>query len=166
MALTVDELRTREAAQLEELVAGVMAARRAGDRATLDGALAALVDFKARTPFPDLQAEAEMARSAAVAELSAVALEELARIADRATAAGSGFKVATMIAESGKKDLLFPALAATAARGVELLDQFRDAIATVRESLDDIDELGDVPNAVEAVREAFRELQAAVRSAS
>ncbi len=102
MALTVDELRTREAAQLEELVAGVMAARRAGDQATLDGALAALVDFKARTPFPDLQAEAEMARSAAVAELSAVALEELARIADRATAAGSGFKAATMIAESGK----------------------------------------------------------------
>ncbi len=128
MALTTDELRSRDAATLETLVARLMAARRADDTDELDSALQTLVDFRARTPFDELQTAAAKARSAAAEDISKVALDKLSEVADRAAAAGAGFKAAAMIAESGKKELLFPTLAGTAARGLELLKQFREAV--------------------------------------
>ena len=106
MALTTDELRSQEAAKLEILISELMAARRADDVGKLDATLDNLVDFITRTPFQDLQSEARNARTAAATNISKVALEELSKIADRATAAGAGFKAAAMIAESGKKELL------------------------------------------------------------
>lgn len=159
MPLTVDELRTQHAAILERLVAQLMAAVRSGDEDEREAALDALVDFGAMTSFPTLQLEAAKARDAAAAQLAEVALEELSKISDQATAAGAGFKAATMIAESGKKELLFPALAATTARSLQLIAQFQTAIESVKENVDDMDELGDVPDALSAVLEAVTKLK-------
>lgn len=165
MALTVDELRTQHAAILELRVAQLMAAKRSGDSDELDAALDSLVDFRAMTPFPGLQLEAAKARDAASSEIAEVALEELAKISDQATAAGAGFKAAAMIAESGKKELLFPALAATAARGLELIRQFQAAIDSVKENVDDVEELGDVPDALKGVVDAVTELKKKIEAA-
>ncbi len=155
MALTVDELRTRDAARLEELVSRLMAARRAEDQSEFDQASETIIDFRSRTPFPELKLEAAKAREAASAEISKIALEELAKIADKMTAAGAGFKAAAMVAENGKKDLLFPTLAATAARGLELFKEFQEAVEAVKNNVESIEELGDVPKAIESVLEAF-----------
>ena len=51
------------------------------------------------------------------------------------------------------------ALAGTAARGLELLKQFREAVDAVKDNIDDVQELGDVPQAVEGVLEAFSNLK-------
>jgi len=159
MALTQDELRARDAAKLERLVAQLMAARRSDNTGKLDRALDALVDFRSRTPFPELQNQATGARSAATEGVMRDALEGLADIAERASAAGAGFKAAAMIAESGKKELLFPTLAATAARGLELVKQFKDAVEAVKANIHDVGELGDVPQAVDGVLDAFNSLK-------
>lgn len=159
MALTSDELRTQQAAKLDLLVAELMAAKRSGNLNTLDKALEALVDFRAATPFPDLQVDAAKARHAASEEIAETALTELAALADRASGAGAGFKAAAMVAESGKKELLFPALAAATARGLELTQHFQAALASVEATVGSIDELGEVPDAVKALKEAFDTLK-------
>lgn len=165
MALTTDEMMTLDAAKLERLVSELMAATRAGDPGAFDTASQALVDFRARTPFPDLKTEAARAREAAAAQLSSVALAELAKIADRMTSAGAGFKAAAMVAENGKKELLFPTLAATAARGLELFKQFKEALEKVEQTVGGVDELGDVPGAIEDVLAAFEGLKSKVDAA-
>lgn len=159
MPLTVDELRTKHAALLEHLVADLMAAVRSGDPDEMDVALDSLVDYRAMTPFPGLQLEAAKARDAASSSLAEVALEELSRISDEATRAGAGFRAAATIAESGKKELLFPALAASTARSLQLMTQFQAAIESVGENVADISELGEVPAALNGVLEAVTELQ-------
>lgn len=159
MALTVDELRIRPAALLELRVAELMAATRTGSTVEIDRALEAMVDFSARTPFPTLQAEALNARNAAAGGIAAVALEELANIADRATEAGAGFKAAAMIAETGKADLLFVTLAATTARGLELIKQFQVAIDAVQAGVEAVDGIGDVSDAVDAIRATLESLK-------
>ena len=166
MPLTVDELRIQQAATLELRVAELMAATRTGEAKAIDRALEAMVDFSARTPFPALQAEALNARNAASGGIAAVALEELAKIADRATEAGAGFKAAAMIAETGKAELLFPTLAATTARGLELIKQFEVAIDAVRAGVEAVDGIGDVGDAVETLRAALESLQDTLEDAS
>ena len=159
MALTQDELRALDAAKLESLVSQVMAATRAGNTADLDRALDALVDFRARTPFPELQTEAAKARSAAAETVASTALAQLAAIAEGMSAAGAGFKAAAMIAENGQKELLFPSLAGTAARGLELVKQFKDAVEAVRTNVANVSELGQIPAAVDGLLEAFNSLK-------
>ena len=59
MALTDDELKALDTATLERLVAQLMTAIRSRNIAKLDRALDAMVDFSARTPFPELGPEPE-----------------------------------------------------------------------------------------------------------
>jgi len=165
MSLTVDELRIQQAATLELRVAELMAAVRTGDAPTIDPALEALVDFSAQTPFPALQTEALAARNAASAGLADVALEELAKIADRTTEAGAGFKAAAMIAETGKAELLFPTLAATTARGLELIKQFQVAIEAVEAGVESVDGIGDVADAVDTIRGTLESLKSTLDDA-
>ena len=165
MALTKDELRAQDAAKLESLISQLMVARRADNTEDLDRAFAALVDFRSRTPFPKLQTQAAKARLAAAEEVSATALKELADIAERVSSAGAGFKAAAMIAESGKKDLLFPTLAGTAARGLELVKQLKEAVESVKANLENVDELGDVPQAVDDLFDAFNSLKEKLEAA-
>lgn len=159
MALTRDELETLHAANLERLVAELMAATRTGDIDALDTALDALVDFQAATPFPVLQLEAARARGAASAAIAGEALAELADVAEEVKVAGAGFKAAAKVAETGKVELLFPALAAASASGLELIRQFQTALDTVTASVDDVAELGDVPEAVQSLVDAFEHLK-------
>lgn len=164
MPLTVDELRVKQAADLQRLIARLMSARRPDGPGRLDQALEDLVNFGARTPFQALQMAAERARSAAAGEIAAVALEELAAVADRATGAGAGFKAAAMVAESGKAELLFPALAGAAAHSVEVMKRFQDAIDAVRDTVNDVDELGDVPAALDDTLAALQGLSDSLES--
>ena len=75
------------------------------------------------------------------------------------SAAGAGFKAAALIAENGQKELLFPSLAGTAARGLELVKQFKDAIEAVKANIENVSELGDVPQAVDGLFDAFNSLK-------
>ena len=111
MALTDDELKALDTATLERLVAQLMTAIRSRNIAKLDRALDAMVDFSARTPFPELQVQAAKAQSAASKTIAEEALAELSAIADQMGSAEAGFKAAAKVAESGKKELLFPTLA-------------------------------------------------------
>ena len=166
MALTEDELRIVDATKLELLVANVMAAKRTNTVTELDRAFDELVDFQAATPFPDLQLEAAKARAAASRAVAKDALADLAEIAERTAIAGAGFKAAAQIAASGKKELLFPALASASAISLELITQFQEAIDAVEASVENVEELGDVPDAVSSVVEALQALKEKVKAAA
>lgn len=164
MFLTEEELLTIDTAKLEALVARIQAAVARKDATKFDSASSALIDFVARTSFPSLQTKARKARGAAANALATGALDDLAKISEHAAAAGAGFKAAAMIAETGKKELLFPALAATAAHGLELLNQFKEAVDKVTSTIDDVADLGDVPGALDDVLQAFGGLKDAVEA--
>ena len=153
MALTDAELQAKDAARLESLIGQLMAARRTGNPDDLERALGAIGTF--RTTFNDLRLRAERARMAATAAISSTALAQLADIAEGLSSAGAGFKAAAMIAENGQKDLLFPTLAGTAARGLELAKQLKAAVEAVRTNVANVSELGEIPGAVDGVLEAF-----------
>ena len=157
MALTDAELKAKDAARLESLIAQLMAARRTGNPDDLQGALGAIGIF--RTTFADLRRRAERARMDATEAISSTALAKLADIADGLSSAGAGFKAAAMIAENGQKDLLFPTLAGTAARGLELATQLKAAVEAVKANVANVSELGDVPAAVNGLLAAFNSLK-------
>lgn len=162
MSLTREELLTLDAAKLEALVARIQAAVARKDQNNFDRASSALTDFIARTPFDTLQTKARNAQSAAAGFLSTGALDDLAKISEHAAAAGAGFKAAAMIADTGKEELLFPALAATAAHGLELLNQFKEAIDKVKSTIGNVADLGSVPSALDDVLQALGGLKNAI----
>ena len=159
MALTKEQVRLQQASTLRALIARLIAAKEGDDLDELASALQAMVDFQAGTPFEALQAEAAQARNDAAEEIAAEALEALARTADRVRGAAADFKTAATIAEKGEKNLLFPALATAAAQGLELMKQFQAAIEAVQQNIANVDELGDVPDAVKGVFSAFEALK-------
>lgn len=159
-------LQARDAAKLEALISQLMTAVRTENTSQLDRVLDAMVDFSARTPFPELQIQAAKAQSAASKTIVEEALLELAEIADGLTAAGAGFKAAAMIAENGKEELLFPALAGAAERGLELVKEFQNAVQAVRENVGDTDNLHKITQALEELLKAFNSLKKKVGAAS
>ena len=113
--------------------------------------------------FPPLQIEAAKARSAAAEIVASTALAQLSDIAAGLSSAGAGFKAAAMIAENGQKDLLFPTLAGTAARGLELATQLKAAVEAVKANVANVSDLGDVPDAVDGLLKAFKSLKEKVK---
>ena len=166
MALTVDEMRIRDTAQLEGLIAEVMVAKRDGNNKEINDALDALNDFITKTPVIELQNRANDAVRAADADLINVALSELAEIAAKLNPTGEVFKSAAQIAASGKAELLFPRLAATAAHSLEIFSELQDAIDKLKAIPANINSFGNVPDALNKVKVALTELQDKVKNAT
>lgn len=165
MALTVDEMKIRDTAQLEGLIADVMVAKRSGDRDNIKAALDTLNDFITQTPFVELQSRANDAVSAADAALLNVALSELAEIAAKLDPTGEVFKSAAQIATSGKAELLFPRLAATASHSLEIFTELQDTISKLEAMPANVNSFKDVPRALVNVQDALTNLQEKVKQA-
>jgi hypothetical protein len=166
MPLTVEEMRMADTARLEKLVADIMVAKRSAVQTKIDDALDALNDFITDTPFIDLQKSAnDTLKAADVAQIE-VALGELAAIAAKLDPAGEAFKSAAKIAASGKAELLFPRLAATASQSLEIFTELQNAATKLSAIPANVNSLKDLPDAIIAVKTALVALQAKVRTAS
>ena len=91
---------------------------------------------------------------------------DLSEIVAKLSPAGQIFKDAAQIANTGKKELLFPRLAATTAQALEQFTALKTALDSVAESVDDIGELGDIPDAAKNVLDALKTLKDSVKESS
>jgi hypothetical protein len=163
MTLSVEELRIQHKAMLELLITDIMAARRIGNDDQINASLEAIADFRLDTPFLELQKRAKEAREVATHQIREAALNELAEIAARLGSAGETFKSASHIAATGRKDLLFPRLAATASQTLETFSQLETAVKAVEENVESAEELGDIPDAFKAAKNALEDLKGKVK---
>jgi len=163
MTLSVEELRFQHKAILEVLIADIMAARRTGKDDEINAALEAIGEFRLDTPFIELQKRAKEVREVATHGIIEAALNELAEIAASLGSAGETFKSASHIAATGRKELLFPRLAATASQTLETFAQLETAVKAVEEKLESTDELGVIPDALKTVRSALEDLKEKIK---
>lgn len=163
MTLSVEELKNQHTAKLEVLIADIMAARRTDNDNKINSALEAIGEFRLDTPFPELQKRAKEAREVATHEIREAALTELAEIAARLSSAGETFKSVSHIAATGRKELLFPRLAATASQTLETFSQLETAVKAVEEKIESADELGDIPDALKTVKNALENLREKIK---
>ena len=156
MSLTNRQRKAQARAELEALTANLMSARRREDAAAVEAARQALITFN--TPFPDLNREAEDAVAAAILVNLNDALDDLAIIAARLGPFGDVLKTAQEVARQGKKELLIPRLAASAAQALELFTVLRQAADTISEQLDAAGEANDLAGVESALGNVLDEL--------
>ena len=164
MALTSDEQKSTDSAELEELIANLMMTLREDDSIAREEALDALIDFRSRTVVPELRQRAAEARAAGANALMAQGLTDLRAVATKLDPFASVFADAAAIAATGKKELLFPRLAATASTMLQVVTELKDAAAKVRAQVTGVDELGDVPGALDELQVALEKLQDSVKA--
>ena len=162
MALTDTEQKSADAAELEELIAELMspapgqrqprALSRARRAARIQGAHARAAAARAR--HRGAHGRYERAYSGGTAR-AAYGRNELAPLTNV-------FADAAAIAASGKKELLFPRLAATASTMLQVVTELKDAAEKVKAQVGNVNELGDVPLALETVQAALVKLQAGI----
>ncbi len=165
MPLTPAEKIMNETARLEELIAALMVTMRGNDNVKKRAALNALTDFGTETLDPALRERADDARAAGANTLMAAGLRELADITTRLSPLGATFEQATHIAVTGKKDLLFPRLAASASTMLQVVTELEAATKAVKNQVGNVNELGDVPAAIENVKSALETLRTRVKQA-
>lgn len=165
MALTVDEMRMADTARLEKLIADIMLARRSGRHDRVDGALDALNAFITRTPFIDLQQQANTTLKIADIEQIDVSLTQLAELAARLVPAGEVFKSAAKIAASGKTELLFPRLAATASQTLEIFSELQATVDRLAALPENANSLNGFRDAIGAVNKSLVALQDKIKAA-
>lgn len=159
MPLTPQEQRTVDAAKLDQLIASLMEALRGGNAAAKEAALIALADFRTATLDDQLADRAGAARVAGSSKIIADALEKRAQVAKSLAPLGEVFADAARIGASGKKELLFPRLAASASTMLEMVQQLQATADKVKQGLANVNELGDVPDALNTVQSALETLK-------
>jgi hypothetical protein len=165
MLLTAQEQeRIVESAKLDQLIAGAILALRGGNDAARQAALIALADFRTATLDLELRDRASAARAAAADTMINDALKLRANVAQNLTPLGEVFDAVALIAASGKKHLLFPRLAASASILLETVQQLQATVEKVRHQLAavEIDDLGDVQDAITADRTALEQLNSKI----
>ena len=160
--LTDAEQKRADAAELEELIANLMAALRRDDSLARQAALNALIDFRGRTLVTELRQRAAEARAAGANQLMAEGLRDLRAAAAKLEPFATVFADAAGIAETGKKELFFPRVAATASTMLEIVNELKDAAEKVQAHVNAVDELGDVPAALAQVQGALENLRTRV----
>lgn len=161
--MTDDELWLRDKARLELLISELMEVVHGNAGGSPSEQLDRLTAFMSKTTFEDLQEQASKAHDAASSDSIEQAQADLSKIVAKLSPAGQIFKDAAQIAKSGKKELLFPRLAATTAQALEQFSALKKAIDSVAESVDDIEELGDIPDAAKNVLDALKTLKDSVK---
>lgn len=159
MALTAEERKRVEAADLEKLIAGLMKAMREQDHPARDAALDALNAFRTTSTDPDLGVAALNAANSASGIALTQGLAKLRKIAGEMSPLTDVFADAANIAKNGKKELFVPRLAATAATMLETATAIKEAAEKVKTQVGSVDELGDVPDALDKVLAALQTLQ-------
>jgi hypothetical protein len=141
-----------------------MTTLRENDSAARGEALDALSDFRGRTMVVELRDRAAEARLVASNALMAQGLGELRAVAAKLSPFTNVFTDAASIAATGKKELLFPRLAATAGTMLQLVTDLKDAASAVKAKVKSVDELGDVPGALDQLQVALEKLQDSVKA--
>jgi hypothetical protein len=159
MTFSERERRAADNAELERLIAALMSALRGADASAKGAALTALTDFRTQTLFPELRDRAAEARAAGANALMDEALKELAAVAGRLNPLAAAFADAATIAASGKKELLFPRIAASAGTALEIVAEMEKTAEAVKAKLRDVRELGDLPAALKDARVALKALK-------
>jgi len=160
------EARLRDETRLEEAITKARSAVLSGSDDEIDAALTELNDFRFSTPFVELQQRAQSIHEKLSNGLVDDALEEMNEVVTELQPAGKIFKDAADIADSGKKELLIPRLAATAEHALSVFKSLQDAVEKVGDALDDVDELGDIPDALKGANDALATLKEAVATAA
>ena len=159
MALTAAERKSVETAELEKLTADLMKAMRENNSPGRQAALDALLQFSTRATDPELAQGALDTGDAVAGALMKEGLAKLRKIAGEMAPLTAVFADAANIAKTGKKELFIPRLAATAATLLETVTAIKEAADKVKTEVDSIDELGDVPDALDKVVAALENLQ-------
>lgn len=162
MTWTQQERKAADAADLDQRVAALMQALRGGSDHAREAALTALTDFADDTVFPDLAARARAARAEGANTLIGEALAKRASVAGQLAPLGEVFAAAALIASSGKKELLFARLAASASAMLETMQALQAAAEKVRQAVGGVDRLGEVPAAIQTVTAALEALNAKI----
>lgn len=166
MALTTDEMRMADTARLEKLIADIMVAKRCGVQDEIDVALDSLNAFITKTPFIELQKRANDTLQAANILQLEVSLGELAELADNLVPAGETFKSAAKIAASGKTELLFPRLAATASQNLEIFTELQATVDKLSVLPGNVNSLNGFSAAISVVNKALADLRDKIKGAA
>jgi hypothetical protein len=159
MPLTPEQ-RARDAARLESLIADSMAALAAKDLQAKADALIALTDYQATTTDIALIRRAEESRAAAANNLVDAGLTALRAIAARLDPLGATLAECALIARDGKANLLFPRVAASADHMLQVVTELQETADKLKETAGNAQKLGDVPDAIKAVKTALEQLKA------
>lgn len=159
MALTAEE-KAVDTARLERLIMECMAALRGTDAQAKADALDALTDFQTSTTDMALIQRAASARAAGANQVMEAALKQLTTIVSGLDPLGSALADAAAIAKSGKAELLFPRLAASAETMLQLVTELKKTADTLKKTAANVKKLGDVPDAIDAVKTALDALKA------
>jgi hypothetical protein len=151
--------RARETALLEKLIADCTAALAGQDPQAKADALIALTDFQTLTTDPALIRRAEEVRAAAAQDTMTNALKKLAAIAARLDPLGATLADCAKIAKDGKANLLFPRVAASAEHMLQITRELQKTAESLKTSLDNVNKLSDVPDAIQAVATALEQLK-------
>ena len=164
MPVTLEQ-RARDAARLESLIADSMTALAAKDLQAKAEALLALTDYQTTTTDVALIRRAEDARAAAANQLIDKGLRELSAIAARLDPLGTTLAECAKIARDGKANLLFPRVAAAADHRLQMVTELQKTADKLKQTVANVQELGDVPDAINAVMTALEQLKAKTPSA-
>lgn len=160
MPLTIDQIKAKQTAELELLITAVMTELRKGESEAIESTLENLRNFRKKTSFPLLQQRANEALQAATSDLLDVALTELGELVAKLDPAGETFKRATEIAKTGEKELLFPMLAANAAKAIELFSEFKIATEKLEKELEGVEDISDLVGSLGNVKDILKSIKA------
>lgn len=159
MPLTLEQ-RARDAARLESLIADGIASLVAKDLQAKAKALLALTDYQTTTTDEALIRRAEDARAATANQLIDKGLRELGAIAARLDPLGATLAECAQIARDGKANLLFPRVAASADHMLQMVTELQETANQLKQTAANVQKLGDVPDAINAVKTALEQLKA------
>lgn len=150
-----EQLRVRKQTELEQILTRLLTAKQQGNQASMQQLRAQLDAFRGSTNDSDLQEQATKAFEASILSSLDTAMNDLAAVADKLSGAGAQFKQAAQIAQTGKKELLVPRLAATAASSLEILT----VLQTTFDNLEAPGGLGDLKTIVNNATTALRQVK-------
>lgn len=159
MATTPQEDRIVETARLDGLIASGMEALRLGDAEARMNAARQLVLFSEKTLDEGLAAKAKQARLSLSTATIDRGLQARATIAAGLSGVAETLDAARQVAATGKKELFFPRLQATAATMLETVTALKEAADKVQASAGGVQQLGDVPQALKQVADALQALK-------
>lgn len=155
MPLTNEERFQKERDQILALIAGLTVLRSNEDHHdyphNMQPALNALDDFKLNAEFQDNITAAGQAITAAINEVMADALGELASIATEMSPLGAEMAAAREVAERGERDLTLPRIAVVSATALSSLESLLKSVKALNEA--------DLSGSASAIEETIAKLK-------
>lgn len=159
MSLTIEQEKLRDTDRLEDLLAELRRAVRIDDAAAISSAIDKIAEFGLDTRFQELRDRGLDATLEAAGPAIAGRVSGIAAIVAEIAPAGSDFERGIEIAESGEESLLFPRIASVASRAVDILDELKTTVETMKANVEaagkQFEKADDIEEMFEAVKGAL-----------